>query len=138
MYVYFPLPFHRAWFTQMMGMFAAHGNDYDMVVFISRALRNALISSYESEELINMLSLEFHAGPYRILEDHQLIEDDVGGVQNWFWNEVELAVIRLTDHFISYLTPNGEFPRWSYSFISLDEDSVCFFVEKSYAPACIY
>jgi hypothetical protein len=46
-----------------MELLNVHGEAHDIVVFISRALRNALISSYESEELINMLSLEFHAGP---------------------------------------------------------------------------
>lgn len=138
MYVYFPLPYHRSWFSQTMELLNVHGEAHDIVVFISRALRNALISSYESEELINMLSLEFHAGPYRILEDHQIMEEDVGGIQNWFWNEVELAIVRLTDHFADYLVPSGELPRWAYSFISLDEDSVCFFVERSHAPACFY
>ena len=139
MYVYFPLPNHRQWFNQVMDLLEVHGTEYDTLIFICRALRNALTNSHEDgEELANMLSTEFTAGPYRILVDRQLEEEDVGGVQNWFWNRIELASEDLARHFEDYLAPRGNFPRCRYSFISLEESSICFYVESGHAPSCIY
>ncbi len=138
MRVYFPLPYHRVWYARMVGMFDQYGNDHDLLIFITRALRAALTGSHDSEELVNMLSVEFTAGPYRILDEHAIDEDDVGGIQNWFWNAVDLACADLAEHFEQYLVPVGTHPRWSYSFLEMQEDYICFNVEVSRAPACLY
>lgn len=138
MYVYFPLPYHRHWYSHMVDLIETHGNGYDLLLFIIQALRNALTNSHNCEELVDMLSVEFTAGPYRILDNHQLVEDDVGGVQQWFWSQVENACSDLAIHFERFLLPKGDYPRWTYSFIEMDYDYICFLVEESHAPACIY